>query len=239
MTTCGGRLFRWRSFVPLALVPLVIAAQPEFFDIGGSHRFQSYWEIFCFGISTVGLALRVLTVGFVPAHTSGRNTKAQQAAVLNTTGAYSVVRHPLYLGNCLIWLGVALFLHTWWLVAIAMLAFCVYYARIMLAEEEFLKARFGPAFEAWASRTLAFVPKPGNWTSPTLRFSWRAGLARENSTLLGIVAAFAALDVICDLAAGQPPDLSEGWVWALGAAAMLYAVVRWTKKRHLLAVDGR
>ena len=239
MTKCGGWLFRWRSFIPLALLPFVVAALPGFVDIGGSHKFQTRWEVLCFAIATLGLAIRILTVGSVPARTSGRNTKTQCAATLNTTGAYSVVRHPLYLGNCAIWLGTALFLHTWWLVAIAMLGFWVYYERIMLAEEEFLKSRFGAEFEAWARRTPAFVPAIGNWRPSQLPFSWRAGLARENSTLLAMIAAFATLDVASDLISGDPPGLEEGWLIVLAAGGVFYALVRWMKKRHLLVVDGR
>ncbi|MGC9453013.1 MAG: methyltransferase family protein, partial [Oceanipulchritudo sp.] len=50
--------------------------------------------------------------------TSGRNTKQQVAYSLNTTGFYSVVRNPLYLGNFFMYLGIALFTHHWWLVLV-------------------------------------------------------------------------------------------------------------------------
>ncbi len=56
-------------------------------------------------ISFFGLALRVIVVGHAPYGTSGRNTREQVADTLNTTGMYSIVRHPLYLANYLIILG--------------------------------------------------------------------------------------------------------------------------------------
>ena len=60
-------------------------------------------------------------MGFAPRGTSGRNTLGQVAEVLNTSGMYSVVRNPLYLGNFVIWLGLALFIKVWWCILIVVL----------------------------------------------------------------------------------------------------------------------
>ena len=59
-------------------------------------------------MSFFGLGIRVFTVGFTPKNTSGRNTAEQIADVLNTSGIYSMVRHPLYVGNFFMWLGIGL-----------------------------------------------------------------------------------------------------------------------------------
>ena len=98
-------------------------------------------------------------MGFVPKDTSQRNTGRPQAAALNTTGLYSLVRHPLYVGNYLMWLGVALFTGAWWAPVIVSLVFWLYYERIMFAEEEFLRRRFGGDYTAWASTVPAFLPR--------------------------------------------------------------------------------
>ena len=60
-----------------------------------------------------------LCVGFTPRGTSGRNTKEGQVAEsLNTLGMYSMCRHPLYLGNLLMWLGIVMYMgHLWFAVA--------------------------------------------------------------------------------------------------------------------------
>jgi protein-S-isoprenylcysteine O-methyltransferase Ste14 len=142
MVRSGAYVFRWRSYLPLLFLPVVGLAIRDFTPLGGSERLDHVWEVFCVAVAASGLLLRALTVGYVPAHTSGRNTKQQKADTLNTTGLYSIVRHPLYLGNFLVWIGVALFAHTGWLVAIMVLTFVVYYERVMLAEEEFLRTRF-------------------------------------------------------------------------------------------------
>ena len=59
-------------------------------------------------ISVLGFLVRFYTIGTTPKGTSGRNTKEQVADVLNSSGMYSMLRHPLYLGNYLIWLGISL-----------------------------------------------------------------------------------------------------------------------------------
>ena len=108
-----------------------------------------------------------------PAGTSGRNTREQVANTLNRTGIYSVVRHPLYLGNYLIILGFALWPHVWWLIVLTSCFYALYYERIMLAEENFLRQRFGETFEKWSAQTPAFLPKFRGWKPSAVPFCWR------------------------------------------------------------------
>src|SRR5262245_8995076 len=96
MTRAGHLLFRWRSYLPLLLFPLFMVTLRNFTYLENSEALDDLWEVVCLGIAGVGFLLRVLTVGFVPANTSGRATREPTAATLNTTGLYSVVRHPLY-----------------------------------------------------------------------------------------------------------------------------------------------
>ncbi|MBI1987594.1 MAG: hypothetical protein HYS70_04535 [Nitrospinae bacterium] len=109
----------------------------------GSHKLDLLWEIGCLLVSMLGLSVRILTSGTVPAGTSGRNTKRQKADALNTTGVYSIVRHPLYLGNYLIALGVSLFPRSWFLPIIVSLAFILYTRGSSLPRRSIWKANLG------------------------------------------------------------------------------------------------
>ena len=239
MVASGVSLFRWRSYLPLLFLPLFLLSILHFTYPLGSETLDNLWDAFCLTIAMAGVTLRVLTVGFVPARTSGRNTKRQKADTLNTTGMYSVVRHPLYLGNGFIWMGLALFTHAWWLVVIAALAFWLYYERIILAEEDYLEEKFGDEFTAWAARTPTFIPDLRGWTAPALSFCVKAVLARENSTLSSTILAFFILEVSGDYFAGKMPHLDIGWEVLVVVEALVYSVLRWLKKNNHLAVSDR
>ena len=90
---------------------------------------------------------------------SGRNTvQGQIADELNTKGLYSIVRNPLYVGNYFLWLGIAMLTCNPWFIAIFTLIFWIYYERIVFAEEEFLRKKFGDAYLEWTVRTPIFIP---------------------------------------------------------------------------------
>ena len=178
----GQTLFRWRSFLPLALVPaaLVALADSTPIDYWFGETAEDVWIGFSMLVAYLGLAVRVMTVGFVPGRTSGRNTSEQRADSLNTTGMYSVVRNPLYLGNFLTLLGFAMMTMVWWFVVLVVLSFALYYERIILTEEDILRGKFGAVYEAWASKTPVFFPRLALWRRPEWKFSLRAVLRREH-----------------------------------------------------------
>ncbi len=179
----GSRLFRWRSFLPLTLLPLVLLAMRdgEYVRLNFGDAVDSAWEAMCIAGAFAGLALRSCVVGHVPAGTSGRNTRNQKADALNQTGMYSIVRHPIYLANYILFLGILLFVQSLWLVLAGSLIYWLYYERIILAEEDFLARKFGGEYTAWAALTPSVIPQPALWRQPSLPFSLRAVLARENS----------------------------------------------------------
>ena len=234
----GNWLFRRRGYLPLLLFPMLLLAA------GGARPWApgpgAAWDALCVALALGGLALRVATVGFVPKDTSQRNTGRPQAEALNTTGLYSVVRHPLYLGNCLMWLGVALFTRAWWAPVLVGLVFWLYYERIMFAEEEFLRRRFGPDYTAWADATPAFLPRPRLWRPPAERFCLLTVLRREHSGLLALVASLTALKVVSEHASTGRLALDPVWGTALVTTVALCVALRSLKHRtRLLHVEGR
>ena len=92
---------------------------------------ENIYQYVCLFISLFGLIIRIYTVGHTPANTSGRNTSGQLADVLNSTGIYSIVRHPLYLGNFFMWLGVAMLTFNFWFIIAFIFIYWVYYERII------------------------------------------------------------------------------------------------------------
>ena len=130
----GNSLFRWRSFLPLALVPPALWMGWEAPDWAHAQA----WQALCWGVGLIGLGVRAKTIGHVPPGTSGRNTsEGQVAESLNTRGMYSLVRHPLYLGNYLMWMGLVLATGRMDFALVVTLLYMMYYLRIAMAEEAF------------------------------------------------------------------------------------------------------
>jgi protein-S-isoprenylcysteine O-methyltransferase Ste14 len=234
-TGAGTFLFRWRGSLPLLLVPAFAAS---FFGprLALASRGQVLaWEMGCFLIAMAGVGIRLLTVGTAPRGTSGRNTREQKADTLNTTGPYSVVRHPLYLGNYLIALGLACVSRTWYLPVIVTLAALLYYERIAAREEQYLEEKFGDAFRSWADQVPAVFPRLARYRAPALPFRWKVALAREFYALFLVTAAFLVLDALESYVATGRPRPDGVWTAMFLAGAIFFAVMRTLKKRGRLA----
>ena len=86
--------------------------------------------------------------------------EAQRRRTLATSGPYSYVRHPQYVGFILVLAG---FLIQWpTLLTLAMFpVLVVMYVRLAKQEEAEARAAFGQAYDAYATRVPAFLPR---WT---------------------------------------------------------------------------
>jgi len=232
--TIGNWLFRWRSYLPLLVLVLALVGMRNFTYPGNSHAWDLVWEGFCLAVSFFGLGIRSFVIGYVPEGTSGRNTLVQKAQSLNVTGLYSVVRHPLYLGNFFIWLGISLFVKDWLISVTCMLIFWLYYERIIFAEEEFLREKFGGEFERWADATPCFFPDVRKWVSPERPFSWRKVLKDEYSGFFAIIATFAFLEVIGDFIVERKLIFDRVWCSLFLVGVSSYLTLRALKKNGVL-----
>lgn len=243
----GHFIFRWRSFLPLVLVPLAVPAMLDSAAIEAhwGAAWADAWVYLCFLLSLAGLGIRIVTVAHVPAGTSGRNTQDQRAQQLNTTGMYSLMRNPLYVGNFISILGVVLAIKSIWFTGMFCLAYALYIERVVFAEEDFLSRRFGDAYTSWAARTPAFFPRFGNWQPPALAASWRTVLRREYNGFFGIITAFVVFEICLDLGLeGQSlvEWLSDDWPWpSLFMVGLLtFLALRTLKKQtRWLHIPGR
>lgn len=230
----GNWLFQRRSYLPIVCFAVIIISLRDFHFPYGKHRLDQYWEAFCLIISLSGLAIRILTVGYVPEGTSGRNTSGQKACVLNTTGMYSLLRHPLYLGNLLVWLGVSMFARIWWLTLIMILSYWLYYERIIFAEEKFLQRKFGRDFTDWAKKTRIILPKFNSWKRPALPFSIRMAIKREHTTVFLIILLFFAMEEAASLLTTGTFEWDPMWLILLAAGSAQYMLFRMLKKHTML-----
>ncbi|MDR2026842.1 MAG: isoprenylcysteine carboxylmethyltransferase family protein [Prevotellaceae bacterium] len=239
----GNWLFKYRGILPVIILiaGIIVLIYSElnpvkfFKDIAS---FMDYYTIACIFICLTGLAIRVYTVGYTPDNTSGRNTSEQIAETLNRTGIYAIVRHPLYVGNFLMWLGIALAVQNFWFVFVFALVYWIYYERIMYAEEQFLRRKFGQAYLEWAERTPAFIPNFKLFVKPATPFRWKKVLKQEKNGLLALFVIFSLFDFIGEFVR-KKYDFNFALYIICFITIILYCVLRYLKKNTQLLNDTK
>jgi uncharacterized membrane protein len=175
----------------------------------------------------LGFIIRAISIGTTPAGTSGRNTKEGQVAeTLNTKGIYSMLRHPLYLGNYFMWIGIVLFTFNFSFVVIVSLLFWLYYERIMFAEERFLERKFGDTYMNWARKTPSFIPCFRKYVRNEMPLSFKSILKREYSGLLATVLGFVFIDDLRRFFETGQFELNTTAHWVLCVTVILVLVLR-------------
>ncbi|NOY37023.1 MAG: lipid A Kdo2 1-phosphate O-methyltransferase [Chlorobi bacterium] len=191
MVKTGNFLFRYRGQIPvffflLALVFVIIFPR----NPGQGENLRIF---FYFLVSLTGLFIRIDTIGHVPPGTSGRNRTRQVAETLNTSGWYSIFRHPLYIANYLLYLGPLLLTESVVFILFYLVILGMYYKLISLAEDDFLAGKFGDVFTSWESKTPAFLPVFNHYKPPLYPFSLKKVLINEYHMILEIPLAFTAM----------------------------------------------
>ena len=222
----GHFFFRYRGWQPWPILLILIAEKEQFNQIDESLGY----EMFCILVSLCGLAIRGLTVGFVHDGTSGRNTTEQRASELNTTGAYSLVRNPLYLGNYLVLMGVSLLTQSPGIVLLNTAIFTAVHLPIILTEEAFLLDKFGESYAAYAKRVNCMVPSFKSYSKNVRKFSYRMLLKREHDTLLTTILSLMIIEVLREYGQWGALRLEPLWVAFAGTVAATWVVLKYLKK---------
>lgn len=180
-----------------------------------------------------GQAIRAMTIGLVYIIRGGKNRNIY-AEDLVTQGLFSHCRNPLYLGNILMLLGVGILSNSAIYAFIVMPFFIFIYHAIVLAEENFLRNKFGEAFNRYCSQVNRWLPD-FRGLADTLRgftFNWRRWLLKEYNTQ------FVWLSGIVIILLFKYPQLTQGDAdlrnWVLGVSLLVivlyYFTIRYLKK---------
>lgn len=182
----GALFFRLRSFAPLPVIWLVVRLSWDSHvhpGMGGPEVDEAL-NALGLALCVLGAAVRFITIGLVPAGTSSQS-RTLGAPSLNTTGPYAVVRHPLYLGNLFITLGLLCIAHEPWAWALGLGYWALSHALIIRAEEHLLRERFGAQFEGWAREVPALWPRLSRLRGVRGPFAWKRAVQREVNPLVG------------------------------------------------------
>src|SRR5210317_1661837 len=107
------------------------------------------------GTVSIGLALAALGQVF-RIYAAGYIFKNKQLA---STGPYSLVRHPLYLGNFIILIGFTIAAANLYVAAGVVVFFLVWYPAAIAYEDSKLENIFGDEWRAWSKNIYAIIPR--------------------------------------------------------------------------------
>jgi protein-S-isoprenylcysteine O-methyltransferase Ste14 len=177
----GKTLFVIRGVYIYAVIALAIAIMWVGRDLGpfASQEADRVWYACGIAVATLGAVIRIFTSGWAALGTSGRVKAAAEAAELNTTGPYSLVRNPLYVGRIVNYTGMAMLSGSWAFAVITLLLSILIYERVSIYEEEFLRGKFGQAHADWAKDVPALFPRLNGWVKPKYKFWWKRMIWRE------------------------------------------------------------
>ena len=112
------------------------------------------------GTVSIGLALAVLGQVF-RIYAAGYIFKNKQLA---STGPYSLVRHPLYLGNFIILIGFTIASANLYVAAGVVVFFLVWYPAAIAYEDSKLEIIFGEDWREWSKNIRAIIPVRIRWS---------------------------------------------------------------------------
>jgi len=209
----------------------VVLSLRDYRYFGGNPGTDIIWKILCLFISIIGLSVRIITVGHIYPGTSGRNTKYQEADNLNTTGLYSAVRNPLYLGNIIMYTGAILVPRDFAIASVLLVFLILYYERIIYTEECFLVEKYGAKYSDWARNTPLLMPDFRKYKKSDLKFNWKLVLRKEFSGIFAIAVVFFLLDSLSNYFASGKFSTDIFWLMYLSVNLVFYLVVLYMKKK--------
>ena len=230
----GGFLFKYRGYLPVLFLVaglIMIGYEAAYFKEHSSSTISEILKSSCVFVGFLGLLIRCFTVGYTPVNTSGRKDKLV-ADTLNTTGLYSIIRNPLYVGNYLMWLAVCMLTGNLWFVVLFTFVFWMYYERIIYAEEEFLRDKFKSVYLDWTEKTPIFVPKHLNYKKPNIPFNWRRVLEKERNGLFLLCLLFYLFAFVENYVKTGTVLLTDSWEFnATIVTGVIFIILKFLEKK--------
>ncbi len=185
MVKLGNVIFHNRNGIFPLFYLLLFIPSPEIF----SNPVTAFIIGLC--VTVTGQIIRVVTIGLVYIIRGGKDRRIY-AEDLVTAGIFSHCRNPLYVGNILILVGLGIASNSVIFNCIATPLFLFFWQAIVLAEENYLRGKFGAQYDAYCSKVNRWIPnlKGIGRTLSSMEFKWKRVIIREyNSTYIWMTGA--------------------------------------------------
>jgi protein-S-isoprenylcysteine O-methyltransferase Ste14 len=227
MVALGNFFFRFRTTISPFLLLLLLVPGPAVFDD------PLIAALIGLAIAAVGQVIRATTIGLEYIVRGGRNHRVY-ADGLVTEGLFRHTRNPMYVGKFLMVLGVGFASNRWPSLLAITFAYSFMYQAVTLAEEAYLRDKFGPSFDEYCRRVPRWLPRLAGLGETLSRseFRWRRVLVKGYSEPLGWTLPIVAIGLY-NLSRLGPLDEQPGagvLLGALGIAVLFAAVMGWLKR---------
>ena len=236
MVKIGNFLFHYRNVLLPVFFLLILVPAPELFQN------PTIALVIGLGISIAGQLIRFITIGLVYIIRGGQNRKVY-AQDLVTTGIFSHCRNPLYVGNIAVGIGMGVASNSVLFFSVITPLIIFTYIAIVAAEENFLRGKFGPAYDEYAKDVNRWLPnlKGISNTFKAHQFNWKRVLLKEynstfTGTLLGIMLIMKAHYEHPELYGDIQEKLTLFGIIIL-AVTIVYLFTKFLKKTHRLVAD--
>ena len=150
----AGHRIQWsRAILAASLVYVLFGAPPEFMQGTAGELFRLCGYV----LMVAGCLWRVWCLPFIGGAKDG---------VLTTSGPYSIVRNPLYVGSFLGVIGFGLAVCLPLLPIVLFLMFAALYPAVVANEAQRLAALFGDAYRRYREATPRWIPRWSLYTEP-------------------------------------------------------------------------
>lgn len=229
MVRIGHFFFRYRTAIsPFLLLLLLLPGKSVLADPFAA-------AVIGLIVAMCGQVVRATTIGFDYIVRGGRNRRVY-ADTLVTEGLFRHVRNPMYVGKFFMVLGAGFAANRWPALISICAAYAFMYHAVVLAEEEYLRQKFGPAFDQYCGRTPRWLPRLSGLPETLARskFDWVRVIAKEYSAPLGWILPIVAIGLY-NMGHGAAAQSSTGPVFLiaiLGVAVAFWLGAGWFKKAH-------
>ena len=229
MVAIGNFFFKHRNWLFIVFYAALFLPSPNLFPAA-----LEVWSIAIGLIVTIsGQLVRGLTIGLAYIVRGGKEGKPY-ADGLVTEGIFRHCRNPLYVGNILMLLGVGILANSLYYVGIMIPLFLFIYQAIVLAEEDFLRKKFGPGFDAYCKDVNRWWPKVSGLSSTlsSMSFNWKRWILKEHTTQFIWLIGIALLLLINhpNLTGNNPACRNTWLIGSLSVLTAVYVLIRFLKK---------
>ena len=239
MVAIGNFFFKYRNLLfPVFGASIFIPSPPLFTEEVFGPNYFAIPVVLGIVIAIIGQGFRAMTIGFKYIVRGGKDKKVY-AVDLVTEGMFHHCRNPLYVGNILMLLGVGLLSNSLYFVVIVVPVFCFIYQAIVLAEENYLRGKFGPQYDAYAHDVNRWIPSLRG-IQETFRgaiFNWRRYLLNEYNTLYMLLLSMYLVLLVHHPALVRLPAIEKLKLSAIVVVVLtgLFLYVRHLKKTNRLS----